>query len=68
MIEPIPFAGMVEVDEPKTKYCSSCLRYKTAEFGKMVETANKNVRRFKCKACLDRISSRLYESRKAQSK
>jgi hypothetical protein len=67
MIEPIPFAGMVDIDPPKTKYCSSCLRYKSIETGKMIETANKNVKRFKCKACLDRISARHYESKKAQN-
>lgn len=66
MIEPIPFAGLVDIDPPKTKYCSSCTRYKPFETGKMVETANKNVRRFKCKACLDRISSRMYESTKVK--
>jgi hypothetical protein len=67
MIEPIPFAGLIDIgDEPKTKYCSSCTRYKPADTGKMISTANKNVRRFKCKACLDRISSRLYESTKVK--
>jgi len=61
VIEPIPFAGMVEIDEPKTKYCSSCMRYKSFDDGKIVETANKKIKRFKCKACLTKISSRQYE-------
>lgn len=61
MIEPIPFAGMVDISEPKTKYCSSCMRYKSFDEGKIVETANKKINRFKCKACLDRISLRQYE-------
>jgi uncharacterized protein YlaI len=66
MIEPIPFAGLVDISEPKTKYCSSCLRYKSVDTGRIVITANKNVKRFKCKECLDRISSRLYETLKAK--
>ena len=61
MIEPIPFAGMVDISEPKTKYCSSCMRYKSLDEGKIVETANKKIKRFKCKACLEKISSRMYE-------
>jgi hypothetical protein len=61
VIEPIPFAGMVELDEPKTKYCSSCMRYKSFDEGKIVETAKKNIKRFKCKACLTKISARQYE-------
>lgn len=64
MIEPIPFAGMVEIDEPKTKYCSSCMKYKSFDDGKIVETANKNIKRFKCKACLAKISARQYEKMK----
>jgi hypothetical protein len=63
-IIPIPFAGMVDITEPKTKYCSSCMRYKSFSDGKVVETANKNIKRFKCKACLDKISSRQYERTK----
>jgi len=62
MIEPIPFAGLVELDEPK-KYCSSCMFYKPFSSGKIVQTANKNVRRFKCAECLAQISSRRYQGK-----
>ena len=61
MIEPIPFAGMVELDEPKPKYCSSCMLFKPFNDGKIVDTANKNIKRFKCKACLNKISERKYQ-------
>jgi hypothetical protein len=66
MIEPIPFAGLVELEEPKLKYCSSCLAYKPIETGKMVKTASKRVIRFKCGSCLARASARLYEGKKDQ--
>jgi hypothetical protein len=64
MIEPIPFAGLVEIEEPKLKYCSSCLAYKPTETGKMVQTASKRVVRFKCGSCLAGASARLYEKKK----
>jgi len=64
MIEPIPFAGLVEIEEPKLKYCSSCLAYKPIETGKMVQTASKKVVRFKCGSCLAGASARLYEKKK----
>jgi hypothetical protein len=64
MIEPIPFAGLVEIEESKPKYCSSCLAYKPAETGRMIQTASKNVMRFKCASCLNRTSARLYGSKK----
>jgi transposase-like protein len=61
VLEPIPFAGMVDISEPETKYCSSCMRYKAFNEGKIVETANKKISRFKCKSCLNKISARQYE-------
>lgn len=57
MIEPIPFAGLVDMSDPNTKYCSSCGIYRPGSDGKVIQTANKNIRRFKCTACLKRISS-----------
>ena len=65
MIEPIPCAGLVEINEPKNKYCSSCMRYKSFSDGKIVETANKKIKRFKCKACIAKISARQYERKKS---
>ena len=64
MIEPIPFAGLVEIDEPKLRYCSSCISYKPEDTGQVVATANKNVRRFKCASCLAKASMRFYERSK----
>jgi len=66
MIEPIPFVGLVEIDEAKPKYCSSCLAYKPADTGKMVQTASKRVVRFKCRSCLDRSSEQLYAGKKGK--
>lgn len=37
------------------------MRYKSFDDGKIVETANKKIKRFKCKACLAKISARQYE-------
>lgn len=64
MIEPIPFAGLVDVEEPKLKYCSSCTHYRPENTGKIIQTARKNLKRFKCMACLEKISPRLYQGGK----
>jgi transposase-like protein len=37
------------------KYCSSCLSFRLAETGKMVQTASKNIKRFKCALCLSKM-------------
>jgi hypothetical protein len=37
------------------RYCSSCLSFRVAETGKMVQTATKNIKRFKCAVCLSRM-------------
>ena len=37
------------------KYCSSCLSFRPAETGKLVQTASKNIKRFKCAICLSRM-------------
>jgi len=37
------------------KYCSSCLSFKLAKNGKVVQTASKSVKRFKCALCLSRM-------------
>jgi hypothetical protein len=36
------------------KYCSSCLQFRPSDTGKIVNTANKNIRRFKCAVCLSK--------------
>jgi MinD superfamily P-loop ATPase len=63
MREPIPFAGMVEIDEPETIYCSSCLSYKPFDAGQVIQTAHKNLKRFKCAECLAKISARRYQGK-----
>lgn len=35
----------------KEKYCSSCRTYKNLIGGKLINTANKNVKRWKCYLC-----------------
>lgn len=37
------------------KYCSSCLSFRPADTGKMVQTASKNIKRFKCAICLSKM-------------
>lgn len=37
------------------RYCSSCMSFKPASTGKMVHTASKNIKRFKCAICLSRM-------------
>ena len=37
------------------KYCSSCLKFKNKDTGKVVYTANRLIKRFKCKECLDKM-------------
>ena len=37
------------------KYCSSCFQFRTAESGKLVNTANKHIKRFKCAVCLSKM-------------
>lgn len=44
------------------KYCSSCCFYKDFSTGKIVQTANRNIRRFKCLECLNRASARKYKN------
>jgi hypothetical protein len=65
MKEPIPFAGYVEIDEEPKKYCSSCMNYKSFEMGKIVQTANRKIKRFKCFACLAKASVRRYAKENA---
>ena len=48
------------------KYCSSCLSFRPADTGKMVQTASKNIKRFKCAVCLSKMvkpNKDLYVSR-----
>jgi hypothetical protein len=37
------------------KYCSSCLSFRPEDTGKMVQTASKNIKRFKCAICLSKM-------------
>jgi len=67
MKEPIPFVGYVEIDEDEKKYCSSCMNYKSSEKGKIIQTANRKIKRFKCQECLEKASIRKYENRKTKS-
>ena len=52
------------------RYCSSCLQFRSAESGKLVNTANKHIRRFKCAVCLSKMvkpKKELYVSRAYQN-
>lgn len=37
------------------KYCSSCLQFRPSDNGRVVQTANKHIRRFKCSICLSKM-------------
>jgi len=52
------------------KYCSSCMTFRLESTGKMVQTANKHIRRFKCAVCLSKMikpKKELYVSRAYQN-
>ena len=52
------------------KYCSSCMQFRLASAGKVVSTANKHIKRFKCGVCLSKIikpKKDLYVSRAYQN-
>lgn len=63
MIEPIPFAGLVDLDllEDSKKFCTSCQAMKPAVGGGMV---GEKIRRWLCLSCQQKKSSRKYESKK----
>jgi len=52
------------------KYCSSCLQFRPADTGKVVTTANKHIKRFKCAVCLSKMiipNKELYVRRTSQA-
>jgi hypothetical protein len=52
------------------RYCSSCLQFRQAKTGKLVQTANKHIRRFKCAVCLSKMivpKKELYVRRTSQT-
>lgn len=52
------------------KYCSSCLQFRPADTGKVVTTANKHIKRFKCAVCLSKMiipNKELYVRRSHQT-
>ena len=63
MIEPIPFAGLVNLDllEDSKKFCTSCQAMKSTVGGEMV---GEKIRRWLCLSCQNKKSSRRYESKK----
>lgn len=61
MIEPIPFAGLVEFDDKlEKKYCSSCGSHRDPHGGQMVQSNKGKVNRFKCVFCVKKISAPRY--------
>jgi hypothetical protein len=63
MIEPIPFAGLVNLDllEDSKKFCTSCQTMKSMVGGQMV---GEKIRRWLCLSCQEKKSSRKYEAKK----
>lgn len=45
------------------KYCSSCGIYRDQDGGKLISTANKNVRRWKCLTCITNKAIRKFQSK-----
>jgi hypothetical protein len=61
VIEPIPFAGLVEFDDKlEKKYCSSCGSYRDPHGGQMVQSNKGKVNRFKCVFCVKKMSAPRY--------
>jgi hypothetical protein len=63
MIEPIPFAGLVNLDllEDSKKFCTSCQTMKSTVGGQMV---GEKIRRWLCLSCQQKKSYRKYEANK----
>jgi hypothetical protein len=63
MIEPIPFAGLVDLNllEDSKRFCTSCQTMKSTVGGEMV---GEKIRRWLCLSCQNKKSSRRYESKK----
>jgi len=57
---------MTDFEIPKTRYCASCISYQPTETGRVIQTANKNIRRWQCARCFDRISIQQLKSKKAK--
>jgi len=45
------------------KFCSSCQTFKPAQEMKLIETAHKSVKRWKCNSCFNKVSGRKYQSK-----
>lgn len=68
VIEPIPFAGLVEFeDELEKKYCSSCGLYRNPFGGQMVQSNKGKVNRFKCVLCVKKMSAPRYAAKGASN-
>lgn len=50
--------------DSEKKYCSSCTQYKPFITGKIVQTANRKIKRFKCLDCLNSVSARKFQNKK----
>jgi len=54
---------MVDVTDTQTRYCSSCISYKPAETGQVMQTSNKNIKRWVCARCLAKTSTQQLKSK-----
>jgi len=45
------------------KFCSSCQTYRPASDMKLVATANRGVKRWKCSSCFSKASVKKYQSK-----
>jgi hypothetical protein len=63
VIEPIPFAGLVDLNllEDSKKFCTSCQSMKPTVGGEMV---GEKIRRWLCLSCQQKKSFRKYEANK----
>jgi hypothetical protein len=63
MIEPIPFAGLVDLNllEDSKRFCTSCQTMKSTVGGQMV---GEKIRRWLCLSCQQKKSYRKYEANK----
>lgn len=45
------------------KFCGSCQTFRPVEEMKLIDTANKGVKRWKCNSCMNKLSTRKYQGK-----
>jgi hypothetical protein len=53
----------ISAEEPKKRYCSSCISYQPAETGQVIQTANKSIKRWQCANCTNKANAQQLHSK-----